>query len=313
MFKRFRPRRIDEDTRLRHRETFLKRKDFIWPVFLVRGKNLSMEISSMSGVFRYSVDRLLDELPLLAENGLKAILLFGVPSEKGIVQAYSPDGIVQKAVPLIKKYHPLLEVITDVCLCSYTSDGHCHTGDNDGTCEVLAEIALSHARAGADVVAPSDMMDGRVHYIKKALTANGLGGVKIMSYAAKYASNFYGPFRVAAACAPKSGDRKSYQMDPANVDEAMDEIAADVDEGADSVIIKPALSYLDVIAKARARFKIPIAAYNVSGEYQMLRRAVDENLVRADIIHEVLTSIKRAGADRIISYFTPEVLGKLRD
>lgn len=313
MFKRFRRNRADEETRLRHRETFLKKSDFIWPVFLVAGRGVAREIPSMAGVFRYSADRLIDVLGPLAAAGLKSVLLFGVPSEKGIEQAYSSDGIVQSAIPLVKKNFPALEIITDVCLCSYTPDGHCHIGDNDETCGVLADIALSHARAGADTVAPSDMMDGRVYFIKKALTENGFSGVKIMSYAAKYASNFYGPFRSAADCAPASGDRKTYQMDPANVNEALEEIAADMDEGADSVIIKPALAYLDVIAKARARFDIGIAAYNVSGEYQMLRRSVDGKIVAADVIDEVLVSIKRAGADRIISYFTPEVLDRLKE
>ncbi|MDI6757271.1 MAG: porphobilinogen synthase [Endomicrobiia bacterium] len=310
MFKRFRPNRIDEKTRLRHRETFIKKSDFIWPVFLVPGDNIVQEIPSMDGVFRYSVDRLLEPLGQLVGNGLKSALLFGVPDEKGVEQAYSSDGFVQTAISSIKKNFPALEIITDVCLCSYTPDGHCHIGDNDRTCEILAQIALSHARAGTNVVAPSDMMDGRVHFIKKALSENGFAGIGIMSYAAKYASSFYGPFRLAADCAPKSGDRKDYQMDPANADEALEEIAADIEEGADSIIIKPALSYLDVVAKAKARFNVPVVAYNVSGEYQMLRRAVDGKIVNADIIEEVLTSIKRAGADRIISYFTPQILRK---
>lgn len=310
MFKRFRPNRINEEARLKCRETFIKKSDFIWPAFLIAGNNIAREIPAMTGVFRYSSDRLIEALGQLVENGLKSALLFGVPSEKGIEQTYSSDGIVQSAIPLVKKNFPALEIITDVCLCSYTPDGHCHIGDNDKTCDVLAKIALSHARAGADVVAPSDMMDGRVYFIKKVLTENGFAGVKIMSYAAKYASNFYGPFRSAADCAPQSGDRKDYQMDPANVDEALEEIAADIEEGADSIIIKPALSYLDVIAKAKARFNVPIAAYNVSGEYQMLMRAVAEKIVNTDIIEEVLTSIKRAGADRIISYFTPQILRK---
>jgi porphobilinogen synthase len=237
--------------------------------------------------------------------------LFGVPQKKGIEQAYSAGGIVQSAIPVIKSKFPELEIITDVCLCSYTEDGHCHIGDNDKTCEVLAEIAVSQAKAGADIVAPSDMMDGRVHYIKEALKKNNFPKVKILSYGAKYASNFYGPFREAADCLPKSGDRKSYQMDYSNSNEAMEEIAADIDEGADQIMIKPALSYLDIIAKARAKFKIPLVAYNVSGEYVMLKKAVKAGDCAPDVILESLVSIKRAGADRIVSYFSPAVLGML--
>lgn len=310
MFKRFRPRRIDEATRRTHRETFLSRDDFIWPVFLVAGTRVVEDIPRMTGVCRYSADTLIDALSGLVCRGLRSVLLFGVPKEKGVEQAFAADGIVQAAIPQIKKRFPRLEIITDVCVCSYTPDGHCHIGDNDATCALLANIAVSHARAGADIVAPSDMMDGRVHGIRKALDEQGFPDVAIMSYAAKYASHFYGPFRAAAECAPASGDRKGYQMDPANSAEAMEEIAADIDEGAAQIIIKPALSYLDIIAKARARFALPIVAYNVSGEYQMLRHAVDTKLCSPDIIEETLISIKRAGADRIISYFTPYVVRK---
>jgi porphobilinogen synthase len=311
MFKRFRYRRINEATRLQYRETFLRKSDFIWPVFIVQGTGRKEEIPSMTDIFRYSIDTLLDEIRLLVPQGLSSLLLFGVPEHKGIEQVFDANGIVQSAVKAIKREFAELEVITDVCLCSYTADGHCHIGDNDATCEILAKIAVSHAGAGADIVAPSDMMDGRVYFINKALRENNLSKVKIMSYAAKYASNFYGPFRSAADCAPKSGDRTNYQMDFANAREAMEEIAADIDEGATQIMIKPALSYLDIIAKARARFSIPIVAYNVSGEYQMLKSAVDNGTCNPAIIEETLISIKRAGADRIVSYFTPYILQRL--
>jgi len=318
-FKRFRHRRIDEDTRKKYQETFLHNSDFIWPVFLVDGKNIKQEISSMPDVYHFSSDVLIRVLKPLVKSGLKSVLLFGVPEKKGVEQAYSENGIVQKAIPEIKKEFPELEIITDVCLCSFTENGHCHIGDNDKTCEILAKIAVSHATAGADVVAPSDMMDGRVYYIKEALTKmkspspplrKGDCHPHIMSYAAKFASNYYGPFRDAADCTPKSGDRKSYQMDFANSEEAMEEIAADIDEGANSIIIKPALAYLDIIAKARMKFSCPIIAYNVSGEYKMLKMAVKNGDAKEEIIYETLLSMKRAGADRIISYFTPEILLK---
>ena len=312
-FKRFRDRRINEKTREKYRETFLKKSDFILPVFLVDGENIKQEIKSMPDVFHFSIDCFLREVEPLVKSGLKSALLFGIPEDKGIEQAYSENGIVQKAIPKIKKEFPELEIITDVCLCSFTQNGHCHIGDNDKTCKLLAKIAVSHAKAGADVVAPSDMMDGRVFYIKKALdkfqsTENVDCIPQIMSYAAKFASNYYGPFREAADCAPKSGDRKSYQMDFANSDEAMEEIAADIDEGADSVIIKPALAYLDIILKARAKFSCPIIAYNVSGEYKMLKTAVKNGDAKPEIIYESLLGIKRAGADRIISYFTHDII-----
>lgn len=311
MFKRFRQRRRDETTRLKYRETFLKPLDLIWPVFLVEGKNIKEEIHSMPDVYRYSSDKLISALEKLVNLGLKSILLFGVPKTKGIEQSYSSSGIVQKAIPLIKNKFSQLEIITDVCLCSFTKDGHCHIGDNDKTCELLAKIALSHAKAGADIIAPSDMMDGRVYYIKKTLAENGFSKVKILSYSAKYASNFYGPFRDAASCAPKTGDRKAYQMDFCNSKEAMEEIDADIKEGADEVMIKPAMAYLDIISKAKAKFKVPIVAYNVSGEYVMLKNAVKYSTFKPEIIEEALISIKRAGADRIVTYFVPYILEKL--
>ena len=312
-FKRFRSRRINEETRRKYQETFLDFSDFIWPVFLVDGKNVKQEISSMPDVFHFSIDVLISELKTLTKLGLKSVLLFGVPKKKGIEQAFSSAGIVQKAIPEIKKAFPNLEIISDVCLCSFTENGHCHLGDNDKTCEILAKIAVSHAVAGADFVAPSDMMDGRVYFIKKALenfqsTKNVDCIPQIMSYAAKFASNYYGPFRDAANCSPKSGDRKTYQMNFANSQEALEEISADIDEGATSIIIKPALSYLDIIAKAKIEFSCQIIAYNVSGEYKMLKTAVKNGDAKKEIIYETLLSIKRAGADRIISYFTPYFL-----
>lgn len=310
-FKRFRQRRVDEETRRKYRETSLKPADFIWPVFLKQGARVKEEIPSMPGVCRYSVDEFLNDLSPLKDQGLKSVLLFGVPETKGIEQAYSETGIVQTAIPVLRREFQDLEIITDVCLCSYTEDGHCHIGKNDETCEILARIALSHAKAGADWVAPSDMMDGRVHFIKRMLESQGFSETKILSYAAKFASSYYGPFRDAADCAPKTGDRKTYQMDPANGREALLEIEADIEEGADAVMIKPALAYLDIVARARDQFKVPIVAYNVSGEYSMLKLAVLKGLMQKQAVFESLLSIKRAGAGRIISYFVPEILGEL--
>ena len=310
-FKRFRHRRLDEATREQFRETAkLKAAELIWPVFVVEGKNRKEEVGGMFDVFRMSADILCEELAPLVAKGLEAILVFGVPSIKGIEQAWAADGVVQKSVAMIKKQFPALEVITDVCLCSYTDDGHCHVGDNDETCRILARVALSHARAGADAVAPSDMMDGRVHFIRKELDANGMN-TPIMSYSAKFASAYYGPFRDAADCAPQHGDRKSYQMDYANGSEALEEIAADIDEGASSVIVKPALAYLDIIANAASRFDVPIIAYNVSGEYQALNLLVKSGGAAPSIIDETLLSFKRAGASRIITYFAPAVIKEM--
>lgn len=311
-FKRFRHRRIDEATRAKYRETTIDTTDFIWPVFLKKGEGVRQEIKSIPGVFRYSIDTFLIDLAELVKDGLKSILLFGVPDKKGVEQAWDENGIVQSAIPCIKECFPELEVITDVCLCSYTSDGHCHLGDNDITCEALAKVAVSHAKAGADIVAPSDMMDGRVWHIRQALDEKGLNTTKIMSYAAKFSSNYYGPFRDAADCTPQSGDRKTYQMDFANGKEALEEIEADLEEGADSIIVKPALAYLDIIARAKDRYDCPIIAYNVSGEYSMLINAVKQGFSREEIIMESLVSIKRAGASKIISYFVPSVFPLLK-
>jgi porphobilinogen synthase len=269
----------------------------------------------MPGVFRLSIERLVEEASEVARLGIPAVLLFGLPARKDEMgsEAYSPDGIVQRAVRAIKTEIEGLVVITDVCLCSYTTHGHCgvvQNGriDNDATLELLAQIALSHAQAGADLVAPSAMMDGQVKAIREALDGNGFGGVGIMSYAAKYASSFYGPFREAADCAPRFGDRSTYQMDPANADEALREVALDIEEGADIVMVKPALAYLDVIHRVKQRFGYPLAAYNVSGEYAMFKAAslrgwLDERRV----VLEALTAIRRAGADLIITYYAKEV------
>lgn len=308
MFKRFRYRRVDEKTRLKYREIKLEKKDFIWPVFLMPGKKVKEEIKKMPDVFRYSLDVLLNELKKQVENGLKSILLFGIPAKKNIEEAYSKEGIINKSIPLIKDKFPGLEIITDVCLCSYTKDGHCHVGDNDETCKILAKIAVSHAKAGADIVAPSDMMDGRIYFIKHAFNENNIKKTKLLSYSAKYASSFYSPFREAADCSPKNGDRKTYQMDFYNSNEAMEEIEADIEEGADQIMIKPALSYLDIINKAKQKFNTPIVAYNVSGEYSALKNAINAGLMPNDVILEVIISIKRAGADKIVSYFTPYIL-----
>lgn len=311
MFKRFRYRRVDEETRMRYKETFLYKKDLILPVFIVNGTNTKREITSLPDVFHYSLDRLVPDLKELILKGLKSILVFGVTERKGIEQAFSNDGIIQKSIPVIKRHFPELEVITDVCLCSYTEDGHCHVGDNDATCEILAKIALSHATAGADIVAPSDMMDGRVHYIKSELLRHGLLKTGIMSYAAKFASSFYGPFREAANCTPKSGNRKTYQMDYSNSSEAIEEVMADIEEGADEIMIKPALAYLDIIQRVRKTIDKPIVAYNVSGEYNMIIQAIRSGYANEDIIHETVLAMKRAGADRIVSYFTPCLLEEL--
>lgn len=305
-------RRLRKTPNLRRmvRETAVAVDDLIYPLFVAPGLDVKLQIPSMPGVYHFSVDALAAEAKELAELGIPAVLLFGLPAAKDDVgsEAYAAEGIVQRAVRALKKSSPELVVITDVCLCEYTSHGHCgvvRNGevDNDETLELIARTALSHAEAGADIVAPSDMMDGRVGAIRETLDESGFGGVAIMSYAAKYASAFYGPFRDAAACAPQFGDRSSYQIDPANRREAMREIATDIEEGADIVMVKPALAYLDIVGDARASFDLPIAAYNVSGEYCMVKAAAEKGYLdeRRTTI-EILTSIKRAGADVIVTY-----------
>lgn len=306
MFKRFRQNRIDEATRRRNRENILSISDFILPLFIVDGSNICEELDSMPEVFHLSVDQIEPYLKPLVDAGLETVLLFGVPSEKGIDQASDEKGIVQNAIRTIKQVFPDLGVICDVCICSFSEDGHCHVGDNDKTIEILAHIALSYAEAGADAVAPSDMMDGRVFFMRRVLNAAGFD-TPIISYAAKFASGFYGPFRSAADCAPQEGDRKGYQMDFCNGNEALAEIWADVEEGAAGIIVKPALTYLDIVSRAKSELAgdYPIIAYNVSGEYMLLRSGVDQGIIADSVIYESLMSMKRAGANRIISYFVP--------
>lgn len=302
------------------RENSLSVDNFIYPLFIVEGENIKEEISSMKGVYHFSVDKVLDEVKELLSLGLNAIILFGIPDVKDPLgsEGYSSNGIIQKAIKAIKNEYPEMYIVSDVCMCEYTSHGHCgilkDNGqvDNDATLPYLSKIALSHVEAGADMVAPSDMMDGRVGHIRKVLDENGYEAIPIMAYSAKYSSSFYGPFREAADSAPSFGDRKSYQMDYANSDEALREIMYDLEEGADIVIIKPALSYLDVIQRVKDNFNVPIAAYNVSGEYSMLKMAVDNGIVGEEAIIEVLTSIKRSGANIIISYFAKDVAKALK-
>ncbi len=309
-------RRLRKNAVLRDmfRETVLTKKDFIFPLFIVEGNNIKKEIGSMPNIFQMSVDAAVKECEELLNLGIKAVILFGIPEHKDETGsgAYTENGIIQKAIKAIKKSFPEMLVITDVCLCEYTSHGHCgviEDGDvqNDKTLELLAEEALSHARSGADIIAPSDMMDGRVGRIRRILDENNFTEIPIMAYSAKYASAFYGPFREAAESAPQFGDRKSYQMDAGNSDEAMREIAQDISEGADVVMVKPALAYLDIIRRAKDEFNLPVAAYNVSGEYAMIKAAgargwIDEK--RAML--EMLLSIKRAGANVIITYFAKD-------
>jgi len=320
-FKRLRRLRRSESIRRLVRETTLAAADFIYPLFVTHGAGIRHEIGSMPGQFQLSVDELPREIAELAELGLGSVLLFGIPAEKDAIAsgAYDDGGVVQEAVRLIKRIAPDLLVITDVCGCEYTDHGHCglltgHEVDNDRTLGMLAAIAISHAEAGADVVAPSDMMDGRVAAIRAALDGAGHESLPIMSYAAKYASAFYGPFREAAASMPAFGDRRSHQMDPANAREALIEIATDLEEGADIIIVKPALPYLDVVRQARDAFDAPLIAYNVSGEYAMVKAAaqlgwIDERRVTL----ETLTSIKRAGAGRIITYHAKDAARWLRE
>ncbi|MBI5205282.1 MAG: porphobilinogen synthase [Nitrospirae bacterium] len=316
MFPFHRPRRIRKNEVIRRmvRETSLSPDDFIYPLFATFGKNIRKEIKSMPGCFQESVDRIVKHAKEVHSLGIPSVLLFGIPEHKDEVgsSAYDPHGVVQKAIKEIKNKVPGLYVITDVCMCEYTSHGHCgiiEKGDvkNDPTLELLAREAVSHAKAGADMVAPSDMMDGRVEAIRIALDEEGFSETPIMSYAAKYASAFYGPFREAAESTPRFGDRRSYQMDPANRREALKEVSLDIEEGADIVMVKPAMTYLDIISDVKDAFDVPVAAYNVSGEYSLIKAGaklgwIDEK--RA--MMEVLTSIKRAGADLILTYFAKD-------
>ncbi|RDV83010.1 porphobilinogen synthase [Ammonifex thiophilus] len=317
-----RPRRLRRLENLRRlvRETELGVKDLLWPLFVVEGKGIRQPVESMPGVFRYSIDQLLDELEEAVELGLPGILLFGVTDRKDPQgsEAWNREGVVPRAVRAIKARFPELVVAADVCLCPYTNHGHCGVVEegrvlNDPTLPLLARAAVTYAEAGADLVAPSDMMDGRVRAIREALDAAGLQEVGIMAYSAKYASAFYGPFREAAESAPRFGDRRSYQMDPANAAEALWEVELDLEEGADIVMVKPALAYLDVIRQVKDAFGRPVAAYNVSGEYAMIKAAAKLGwLDEKAVVLEVLTAIKRAGADIIITYFAKEAARWLR-
>lgn len=320
-FPEYRVRRLRKNENIRRlvRETTVGVDHLVYPLFAVPGKNFKKPISSMPGQFQLSVDHVAKEAKRAQELGIPAVLLFGIPEKKDALAsgAFARDGIVQQAVKRIKNEAPEMLVITDVCLCEYTSHGHCGMLEkdrvlNDETLEVLAETALSHARAGADMVAPSAMMDGQVAAIREALDENGFDEVPIMAYSAKYASSFYGPFRDAAESAPQFGDRKAYQMDPANADEAIREISLDVSEGADIIMVKPALAYLDVICRAKQEFDLPLAAYNVSGEYAMVKAAAQLGwLDEEKVMMEMLTAIKRAGADIIITYFALEAAKRI--
>ncbi len=317
-FPIYRPRRLRANENLRRlvRETTLCTDDLIYPMFVVHGVDVAHEIPSMPGCYQYSVDRLVKSAKTLAALGIPGTILFGIPQFKDSVgsEAYADDGIIQQAIRAIKDAVPDLLVMTDVCLCEYTDHGHCgvvHEGEvlNDATLSLLAKEALSHARAGADVIAPSDMMDGRIGAIREVLDENGYNQIPIMAYAAKYASAFYGPFREAAESTPQFGDRRSYQMDPSNAEEALREVALDLEEGADILMVKPALSYLDVISRVKESFQVPVAAYNVSGEYAMIKAAAQNGWIdERRVALEVLTSIKRAGADMILTYFAKSVV-----
>ncbi len=316
-FPQLRLRRLRRTEALRTlvRETQVNTGDLIYPFFVIEGSRVKQEITAMPGIYRYSTDLLPKEVEEVAELGIPAIILFGIPENKDEIgsSAYHPEGVIQQAIRTIKKTTPELLVVTDVCLCEYTSHGHCGIVvngyvDNDKTLELLAKTALSHAEAGADIVAPSDMMDGRVKAIRQALDENGFNNIPILAYAAKYASTFYNPFREAADCTPQFGDRRSYQMDSANWREALREVEQDIAEGADIVMVKPALPYLDVIRKVRDTFNHPLGAYNVSGEYAMVKAAVQQGwLDERRTVLEILTGIKRAGADIIITYHAKDV------
>jgi len=316
MFPVSRPRRLRTSAAIRRmvRETTISPDQLIYPLFVTNGTGVRTPIGSMPGCFQESVDQVVRHAQEVVGLGIPAVILFGIPRQKDEIgsSAYDDAEAVQTAVRALKDALPELMIITDVCLCEYTSHGHCgvvRNGDvdNDPTLELLAKEALSHARAGADMVAPSDMMDGRVGYIRQALDQNGFEKVPIMSYAAKYASAFYGPFREAAESTPQFGDRRSYQMDPANRREAIREVALDVEEGADIVMVKPALAYLDIIAEVKQSFDLPVAAYNVSGEYAMVKAAAERGWIDGDrVMLEMLTAMRRAGADLIITYFAKD-------
>lgn len=302
------------------RETHIRLEKLIYPLFIVEGKGIRKPISSMPGVHQQSIDQMLHEVESIAESGLQSVILFGIPEKKDpeATGAWHADGIVQRATTEIKKRFPEMLVVADTCLCEYMSHGHCGVVENgrilnDPSVDILTRAAVSQAQAGADVIAPSDMMDGRVAAIRQALDASGFADIPIMAYSAKYASGFYGPFREAAESAPQFGDRSSYQMDPPNSREALHEIELDIEEGADIVMVKPALAYLDIISKARELTNLPIAAYNVSGEYSMVKAAAANGWIdERRVVLECLTGIFRAGADIIITYHAPDVAAWLR-
>jgi len=316
LFPDYRPRRLRQNEGFRRmiRETRLAVDDFILPLFVIKGRSVRNPIDSMPGHFQLSVDQLIKAATSAKNRGIPAVMLFGIPDAKDPLgtRAYAADGIVQTAVKALKDKLPELVVITDVCLCQYTDHGHCgvvegQTIDNDASLDLLARTALSHAKTGADMVAPSDMMDGRVAEIRNILDENNFSHVPIMSYAAKYCSAYYGPFRSAADSAPQFGDRRTYQMDPANAIEAIREVSMDVEEGADIVMVKPALAYLDIICRVREEFDLPVAAYNVSGEFAMIKAAEKMGWIDGpNLMLETLTAIKRAGADMILTYFALE-------
>lgn len=316
MFPEERPRRLRQTSALRAlvRETELQTAHLIYPYFVMPGSNIKTEIDAMPGCYRFSTDKLIEDAKETSDLGIKAVILFGLPEKKDErgSEAWSAKGVVQKTIAELKKALPDLIVITDVCMCEYTSHGHCgilkkNHIDNDATVEMLAKIALSHAKAGADIVAPSDMMDGRIGAIRETLDENSFETTTIMSYAVKYASSFYGPFREAADCAPEFGDRSSYQMDPANKREALKEASLDMQEGADILMVKPALPYLDIIHTLTQEFYIPIAAYQVSGEYSMIKAAAQKGWIdEKRVVAESLLSIKRAGANMILTYFAKD-------
>ena len=311
-FPKVRMRRLRDNPAIRRmtRETELSVADFVYPMFVTHGRDVRNEIAPMPGIYQLSLDHVITEVGEVNRLGIPAVLLFGIPAKKDPLgkEAYDPMGIVQEAIRIVKQTAPEMAVITDVCLCEYTDHGHCGVVDgdkidNDRSLELLARVAVCQAEAGADIVAPSAMMDGQVAAIRSALDEAGYTGTPIMAYSAKYNSAFYGPFRVAAESAPQFGDRRGYQMDGANVRQAMREIEMDIEEGADMVMVKPALAYLDVLARAKRRFNVPMAAYNVSGEYSMVKAAAQNEWIdERRVAMEILTSIKRAGADMIITY-----------
>jgi porphobilinogen synthase len=319
-----RPRRLrgTETIRRMVRENNLTVNDLIYPLFVVNGQGIKKAITSMPGVFQMSVDNIVKECSEIVDLGIPAVILFGIPASKDEVgtSAYDENEAVQQAIMAIKKEFPQLMVITDVCLCEYTSHGHCGLLDsegnvlNDPTLELLAKTALSHAKAGVDMVAPSDMMDGRVGAIRECLDANGYENIPIMAYSAKYASAYYGPFREVAESTPQFGDRRGYQMDPANTDEALKETRMDLEEGADIVMVKPALVYLDIVRRVKDEFKVPVAAYNVSGEYAMVKAAAQNGWIdEKKVVLETLLSMKRAGADIILTYHAKDVAKWLKE